>query len=305
MGGRSAGRSPRRSTTRPHRRRDRRPRRSTPRLVALLHAPGRPPAPREVDAVLAQPLRHEPRQGPGPGPHVPPERLLRAHALGKFGPLLQAISRDPAMLVWLDSNSNVKGKPNENYARELMELFSLGVGNYTEKDVREAAPAFTGWRTDGEQLRASTPAFTTTRPRRSWARPAPGMAATWSESSSSSRRRRDSWSASSTGPLSENCRRRPTRCSSRSANPSEARLRHRRAVRHHPGLPACLLAHAFRQRIKGPLEYVRGRPGGPPGLRADEDYRRCRSRSWSPGSRRWASPCSPAKRQGMAGGRPG
>ncbi len=75
--------------------------------------------------------------------------LLRAHALGRFGPMLQAISRDGAMLVWLDSNSNVKGKPNENYARELMELFSLGVGHYTEKDIREAARAFTGWRTDG------------------------------------------------------------------------------------------------------------------------------------------------------------
>jgi hypothetical protein len=75
--------------------------------------------------------------------------LLREHALGRFGPFLQAIGRDPAMLVWLDSNSNVKGKPNENYARELMELFSLGVGHYTERDVREAARAFTGWRTDG------------------------------------------------------------------------------------------------------------------------------------------------------------
>jgi uncharacterized protein (DUF1800 family) len=75
--------------------------------------------------------------------------LLRNHALGRFGAMLQAISRDPAMLVWLDSNSNVKGKPNENYARELMELFSLGVGHYTEKDIRAAARAFTGWRTDG------------------------------------------------------------------------------------------------------------------------------------------------------------
>jgi len=75
--------------------------------------------------------------------------LLRSHALGKFGPFLQAVSRDGAMLVWLDSNSNVKGRPNENYARELMELFSLGVGNYTEKDVREAARAFTGWHTGG------------------------------------------------------------------------------------------------------------------------------------------------------------
>ncbi|HLJ96321.1 MAG TPA: DUF1800 domain-containing protein [Gemmataceae bacterium] len=78
--------------------------------------------------------------------------LLRVHALGQFGPLLQAISRDPAMLLWLDSNSNVKGKPNENYARELMELFSLGVGHYTERDIRAAARAFTGWRTDGERF---------------------------------------------------------------------------------------------------------------------------------------------------------
>jgi hypothetical protein len=76
--------------------------------------------------------------------------LLRTHALGKFGPLLQEISRDGAMLVWLDSNSNVKGRPNENYAREVMELFSLGVGNYTEQDVKEAARAFTGWHI-GEQ----------------------------------------------------------------------------------------------------------------------------------------------------------
>ncbi len=79
--------------------------------------------------------------------------LLREHALGRFGPLLQAVSRDGAMLVWLDSNSNVKEHPNENYARELMELFSLGVGHYTEGDVREAARAFTGWHTDGAGFR--------------------------------------------------------------------------------------------------------------------------------------------------------
>jgi hypothetical protein len=78
--------------------------------------------------------------------------LLRTHALGKFEPFLQAISRDPAMLIWLDSNSNVKGKPNENYARELMELFSLGVGHYTEHDIREAARAFTGWHTNGKRF---------------------------------------------------------------------------------------------------------------------------------------------------------
>jgi hypothetical protein len=78
--------------------------------------------------------------------------LLREHALGRFSPFLQAISQDAAMLVWLDSSTNVKGRPNENYARELMELFSLGVGHYTENDIREAARAFTGWRADGERF---------------------------------------------------------------------------------------------------------------------------------------------------------
>jgi uncharacterized protein (DUF1800 family) len=79
-------------------------------------------------------------------------QLIRKHALGKFRPFLLEMSRDPAMLIWLDSNSNVKGKPNENYARELMELFSLGVGNYTEHDVREAARAFTGWHAVGQEF---------------------------------------------------------------------------------------------------------------------------------------------------------
>src|SRR5437773_4523335 len=55
------------------------------------------------------------------------------------------MSKDPAMMVWLDTAQSKKGMPNENYARELMELFSLGIGHYTEKDIREAAKAFTGW----------------------------------------------------------------------------------------------------------------------------------------------------------------
>jgi uncharacterized protein (DUF1800 family) len=71
--------------------------------------------------------------------------LLRRHALGSFRALLQEMSTDPAMMVWLDTGLSKKGMPNENYARELMELFSLGIGHYTEKDVREAARAFTGW----------------------------------------------------------------------------------------------------------------------------------------------------------------
>ena len=72
-------------------------------------------------------------------------RLLYAHALGSFRTLLQDMSKDPAMLVWLDGRESKKGNPNENYARELMELFSLGIGNYSEQDIREAARAFTGW----------------------------------------------------------------------------------------------------------------------------------------------------------------
>jgi uncharacterized protein (DUF1800 family) len=71
--------------------------------------------------------------------------LMRRHALGGFRPLLEEMSKDPAMMVWLDTRLSKKGMPNENYARELMELFSLGIGHYTEKDVREAARAFTGW----------------------------------------------------------------------------------------------------------------------------------------------------------------
>src|SRR5262245_26991365 len=73
--------------------------------------------------------------------------LLFTHSLGSFRQMLKEVSRDPAMLVWLDSNQNVKSHPNENYAREVMELFTLGVGNYRETDVREAARAFTGWHT--------------------------------------------------------------------------------------------------------------------------------------------------------------
>ncbi len=70
---------------------------------------------------------------------------LRQYATGNFRSLLTNVSKDPAMLFWLDNQENVRGKPNENFAREVMELFTLGVGNYSEKDVQEAARAFTGW----------------------------------------------------------------------------------------------------------------------------------------------------------------
>lgn len=74
-------------------------------------------------------------------------QLFRRYALGNFHGLLKDISRDPAMIVWLDNQQNKKGSPNENYAREIMELFTLGIGNYSEKDIKEAARAFTGWQT--------------------------------------------------------------------------------------------------------------------------------------------------------------
>ena len=74
--------------------------------------------------------------------------MLRQGSLGDVRDLVLAVSRDPAMILWLDNQENRKGSPNENYARELMELFTLGEGNYTEPDVQEAARAFTGWHQD-------------------------------------------------------------------------------------------------------------------------------------------------------------
>ena len=73
---------------------------------------------------------------------------LRHHALGNFVALTKAISRDPAMMIYLDLPQSRREHPNENWARELMELFTVGIGNYTEQDVRESARAFTGYRLD-------------------------------------------------------------------------------------------------------------------------------------------------------------
>ncbi|RYZ10644.1 MAG: DUF1800 domain-containing protein [Alphaproteobacteria bacterium] len=71
--------------------------------------------------------------------------LFQAKGTGNFRDLTIAVAQDPAMLSFLDAGKNVKGAPNENFAREIMELFTMGVGNYGERDVREAARAFTGW----------------------------------------------------------------------------------------------------------------------------------------------------------------
>jgi uncharacterized protein (DUF1800 family) len=74
--------------------------------------------------------------------------LFQQHATGNFRDLLVAVAQDPAMLVFLDAGQNVKGAPNENFGREVMELFTMGVGHYSERDIREGARAFTGWRDD-------------------------------------------------------------------------------------------------------------------------------------------------------------
>ncbi len=78
--------------------------------------------------------------------------LFRKKGAGPFGDLLLEVTRDPAMLVWLDGNSNRRGQPNENLAREIMELFSLGIGNYNEDDIKEAARALTGWHVKDDEF---------------------------------------------------------------------------------------------------------------------------------------------------------
>jgi uncharacterized protein (DUF1800 family) len=84
-------------------------------------------------------------------------KLMRTMSLGNFHDLLLSMTKDPAMIVWLDNQQNKKGQPNENYAREVMELFSLGIGHYTERDIKESGRAFTGWQThqDGFFFNAS------------------------------------------------------------------------------------------------------------------------------------------------------
>ena len=80
-------------------------------------------------------------------------QLLQRHGLGNFRDLMIAVAKDPAMLAFLDAGVNVKGAPNENFAREILEMFTMGVGHYGERDIREAARAFTGWNYHGTQFR--------------------------------------------------------------------------------------------------------------------------------------------------------
>jgi uncharacterized protein (DUF1800 family) len=84
--------------------------------------------------------------------------LFRQYALGNFRDLLVQVAQDPAMLVWLDGRTNVRTRPQENFARELMELFTFGVGHYTEQDVYAGARVFTGWNLQRSGQR-DTPAY--------------------------------------------------------------------------------------------------------------------------------------------------
>ena len=85
--------------------------------------------------------------------------LLRRHALGEFAPLLTDLVGDPAMLIWLDGADSRRERPNENFAREFLELMTLGVGHYTEQDIRQAARAFTGWVRDPRRAFNAPPAY--------------------------------------------------------------------------------------------------------------------------------------------------
>jgi uncharacterized protein (DUF1800 family) len=87
-------------------------------------------------------MANKPGELPGPPGQI---EIFRQRALGNFRDLLIEVARDPAMLVWLDGRLNVRQRPQENFGREVMELFTFGVGNYTEQDVYAAARAFTGW----------------------------------------------------------------------------------------------------------------------------------------------------------------
>ena len=134
-----------------------------------------------------------------PGNMLQQIAMFREHGLGNFRTLLVELSRDPAMIFWLDNQTNTNDVHNENYGRELLELFSMGIGNYTEDDVKNCARAFTGWTLkNADPWRASRSAASTgssstartstmTARRRSSARPATWMVRTSSTSSSSSR----------------------------------------------------------------------------------------------------------------------
>ena len=195
-------------------------------------------------------------------------KTMRQYALGKFDDIVVAISQDPAMLVWLDNTLSRVGRPNENYARELMELFTLGVDNYTQTDVTEVARALTGWTvratprptTTTARGSSTTPRSTTTAPRRSSARPATGTAATRSGSSSSTRTTGSVSGGSSrrsSGPSSPTTIR-PTGSWTSSPASTSPRARSIKAMVEHIFRMEEFYAepHSRRVLVRSPVEYV-------------------------------------------------
>ena len=147
----------------------------------------------KLTLVLARPLRYRRVDGTQRPPDAraePDAPQARRRPLRRPG---AGVVVDPAMLVWLNGNDNRVGAPNENLARELMELFTLGVGHYSETDVREAARALTGWTVDKPSITAKLdPKRHDPKPRRCWARRCP-TPRPWSQCSSLVRSRRGSW----------------------------------------------------------------------------------------------------------------
>ena len=119
-------------------------------------------------------------------------QLFRDNGLGSFETLLQKVTRDPATLIWLDNRMNRKGATNENFAREVQELFTVGIGNYTEQDIKEAARAFTGHTLDKNLKYTFNKASTMPAKRPSRARPATSTPTTSSASWSAIRPRHGS-----------------------------------------------------------------------------------------------------------------
>jgi Protein of unknown function (DUF1800) len=118
---------------------------------------------------------------------------LRMYALGNFGTLVKAISCDPAMLIWLDLGASQKEHPNENFARELMELFTLGEGNYAENDIKEAARALPATeQMDRHRNFALSPTNSIPPIKLSWGKPDPGEATKLSISFSPTRNAQNS-----------------------------------------------------------------------------------------------------------------
>ena len=252
--------SPRSPTAWPTRRWPRRDPGRLKALVGLPHALRPGPAGRAADADVARPLRHQQPQGRRPGADAPAERdpphaLPRPRSASCCGAML----RDPALLVWLDAPSNRKGHPNENLARELMELFTLGIGHYTEDDVKEAARALTGWTVVGDEVRLDPRRGTTTARRPSSAGPARWTATTWSALLLDHPRRRDGWPGGSATSSWARGRSTSRAVEALAERPAGARPGHRLGRRDGPALAAVLRRRpTWAGASPSPVEFVVG-----------------------------------------------